>query len=55
MKRKTKFKGIQENKKPDPEDLNIEPAYVKKYIRNSRILPKPVQLKLFGNSYDPNY
>ena len=61
MKRKTKFKGVMDPGKipntrtdlSDPDDM--EPDYVKKYLKREKRIMVVTQLKLFGNPFDPNY
>jgi len=58
MKRKTKYKGVQDpGKVPNTRTDNseIEPAYVRKLIRRERITETAIQLSLFGNPYDPSH
>jgi hypothetical protein len=59
MKR-TKYKGIVDpgkipNTRTDNSDSDMEPAYVKKYLKPEKRIEIAAQLKLFGNPYDTNY
>jgi hypothetical protein len=60
MKRKTKFKGVVDpgkipNTRTDNSDSDMEPDYVKKYLKPEKRIMVVTQLKLFGNPYDSNY
>jgi hypothetical protein len=57
--RHKKYKGVVDpgkvsHTKTDLEDDSLEPAYVKKYLKRKE-RKSVIQLKLFGNPYDPNY
>jgi len=54
--RKTKFKGVVDpgkvsHTKTDLSDSEMEPAYVKKYLKAKTPVKTVVQLALFGNPY----